>query len=114
MPEIKLNSKLPKSSAEAVALYANQMFEKFGASDDGDEQPGEWVAVVRFTTGKRSEEIKTEDDMDYVAREVRLNIADLEVVTGPHKKLAEQALTDARRQRLTAGTLIDGAFGGAQ
>lgn len=45
-----------------------------------------------------------------VERTLKLRILDAEVVTGPHAEQADQARQDARAQRETAGTLLEGAF----
>lgn len=101
MPEIKLDAKVRRAVAEALEPWAGQMF---------TDQTGEWTAVVTLAHGARTEEIKTEDDFDYVATGVKLRILDAEVVTGEHAKTAEQARKGARAQRTTEGTLLEGAF----
>lgn len=101
MTDIKFDSKARRAVADALEVWAGRMFEN---------QSGEWTAVVTFGHGARSEEVKTEDDFDYLARSVKLRILDAEIVTGPHKDKAEEARLSARTQRETAGTLLEGAF----
>ena len=101
MTEIKIESKVRKAVAEALEVWAGHMF---------TDQSGQWTAVVTFGHGARSEEVKTEDDFDYLETTVKLRILDAEVVTGPHKEAAEKAAQDSRTQRKTAGTLLEGAF----
>ncbi len=101
MPDIKFDSKARKAVADALAPFGRQMFQ---------QQDGEWVAVVRLGHGARTEEIKTQDGEDFLATAVKLRITDVEVMTGTHADQAEKALEAARRQRTTAGTLIDEAF----
>lgn len=103
MPQIKFDSKAPRAVANALAPYANSMF---------DSQTGEWVAVVRLGHAARSETVKTDDDTDYLETAVKLTLLDAEVVTGPFLAAVQEAMDGARRQRETAGTLLDDAFRG--
>ncbi|MBB4931796.1 hypothetical protein F4561_002616 [Lipingzhangella halophila] len=105
MTEIKFDAKLKRRAAEALAAYASQIF---------DQQSGEWTAVVTLTHAARSETIKTEDDFEYLETQAKVSVADIEIVTGEHERQATQARDAARRQRKTAGTLLDDAFGGGQ
>jgi hypothetical protein len=101
MPEIKLDTKVRKAVAEALEVWSRTMF---------DQQNGEWTAVITFGHAARTEEVKTEDDFEYLAQSVKLRILDAEIVTGPAKDKAEEARMAARTQRTTAGTLLEEAF----
>lgn len=101
MPEIKFDAKVRKAVAEALDVYAQSMF---------DKQTGEWTAVITFGHQARTEEVKTEDDFEFLATAVKLRVLDAEIVTGPHKEAAEKARQGARYQRETSGTLLDAAF----
>src|SRR5690554_2414160 len=59
MAEIKLDPKVRKAVADALEIWASSMF---------DNQTGEWTAVITFGHGARTEEVKTEDDFDYLER----------------------------------------------
>lgn len=101
MPKIKLEARVHKAVAEALAPYAERLF---------DDQTGEWTAVVTFDHRGRSEDKKTEDDLDFVEHTVKIGVIDAELVFGPHKQAAEAARDAARRERETAGTLLEGTF----
>lgn len=101
MADIKFDTKARRAVLDALEVWANQLFEN---------QTGEWTAVVTFGHAARTEEVKTEDEFDYLARTVKIRILDAEIVTGPHKDTVEEARLAARTQRETAGTLLEGAF----
>lgn len=101
MTKIKLETKLRTEAIDALQTWANQMFQ---------DQSGEWTAVITFGHAARTEEVKTEDDTDYLERTLKLRVLDVEIVTGPHADQAEKARQAARAQRETAGTLLEGAF----
>lgn len=101
MTAIKIEPRLRKDVLEALRAHSGEMFES---------QSGEWVAVITFGHASRLEEVKTEDDADVVERTLKLRILDAEVVSGPHAEQVERARQDARSQRETAGTLLEGAL----
>ena len=106
MPEVKLKGgKLPAPVAEALEGYAADMFAR---------PSGTWIAVVEISHAKRSEEVKTVDGYDFVAREVQVKVSSLEVASDGADQEAAQALLSALRERReSAGTLFDPAVRGA-
>lgn len=98
---IKIEPRLRKDVVQALHAHAAEMFA---------DQTGEWTAVITFGHASRLEEVKLEDDADIVERTLKLRILDAEIVTGPHAEQADRARNDARAQRETAGTLLEGAF----
>lgn len=100
MTEIKLDPKLRKTVAEALEPYARSMF---------SQQTGTWTAVVTFSHGCRTEEVKTdpEEGVEFLARAVKLRVLDAEIVTGAHEEQAMKAQEAARHERQTVGTLLE-------
>lgn len=106
MTTVKIKGGKPgKRLAEALEPHAADMF---------SSPTGTWLAVVEVSHVKRTETLQTDDDYDFVSREVEVRISRLEVAGAVEDQEAAQALlhklTDARK---SAGTLFDPAARGA-
>lgn len=106
MTQVKVKGGKPsKRNAEALAPVAADMFAR---------PSGTWLAVVELSHHKRSEEVVTDDDMDFIAREVEVRISRLEVAGSVEDQEAAQALLHKLASaRESAGTLFDPAAQGS-
>ncbi|MFE9642383.1 hypothetical protein ACFYOC_25505 [Nocardiopsis alba] len=102
MTTVKIKGGKPgRGVADALAPVADDMFSR---------PTGTWLAVVEVSHVKRTEEVVTNDDYDFIARDVEVRISRLEVAGRAEDQEAAQALLDAiQERRETAGTLFDPA-----
>lgn len=102
MTTVKIKGGKPsKRNAEALEPVADDMFA---------HPSGTWLAVVELSHHKRSEEVITDDDYDFIARDVEVRISRLEVAGGVEDQGVAQALLHKlTEQRKAAGTLFDPA-----
>lgn len=105
MTSVKVKGGKPsKKVGEALEGIAPDMFAR---------PSGTWLAVVELSHHKRSETVETDDDMDFIAREVEVRISRLEVAGSVADLEAAQALLHKiTEQRKAAGTLFDPAVQG--
>lgn len=106
MTQVKVKGGKPsKKVGEALEPAAPDMFAR---------PSGTWLAVVELSHARRSETVKTDDDYDYVAREVEVRISRLEVAGSTEDQEAAQALLHRLSEaREMAGTLFDPSVQGA-
>ncbi|GAA1469990.1 hypothetical protein NE857_31450 [Nocardiopsis exhalans] len=102
MTTVKIKGGKPsKKLAEALEPHADDMFSR---------PTGTWLAVVEVSHVKRTETVKTDDEYDYVSREVEVRLSRLEIAGGVEDQEAAQALLHKLTgQRKSAGTLFDPA-----
>lgn len=106
MTSVKVKGGKPsKKVGEALAPVAPDMFAR---------PSGTWLAVVELSHTRRSETVMTDDDYDYVAREVEVRISRLEVAGAVEdQEVAQALLSKLTEAREMAGTLFDPAVQGA-
>ena len=102
MTTVKIRGGKPsKKVGEALEGFAQDMF---------SSPTGTWLAVVEMSHVKRTETVETDDDYDFVSREVEVRISRLEVAGSVEDQEAAQALLHALTDRRKAqGTLFDPA-----
>lgn len=102
MTTVKIKGGKPsKKVGEALEGFAPDMFSR---------PSGTWLAVIEVSHAKRSEKVETDDDYDFISREVEVRISRLEVAGAVEDQEAAQALLrKLAGQRQAAGTLFDPA-----
>ncbi|MEU0492592.1 hypothetical protein ABZ249_25475 [Nocardiopsis sp. NPDC006139] len=102
MTTVKIKGGKPsKKVGEALQGPADEMFSR---------PSGTWLAVIELSHHKRSETVETDDDYDFIARDVEVRISRLEVVGGTEDQEVIQAFLDKlTNARKSAGTLFDPA-----
>lgn len=105
--EVKIKGGKPsKKVAEALSPVAPDMFAR---------PAGTWLAVVELSHAKRSETVETDDDYDFIAREVEVRVSRLEVAGSTGDQEAAQALLHKLAEaREMAGTLFAPSTQGAE
>lgn len=102
MTTVKIKGGKPsKKVGEALEGFAPDMFAR---------PTGTWLAVIEVSHAKRSEKVETDDDYDFISREVEVRISRLEIAEATEDQEAAQALLQKlTEQREVAGTLFDPA-----
>ena len=102
MTTVKIKGGKPsKRNAEALEAFAPDMFAR---------PSGTWLAVVEVSHHKRSEEVVTDDDADFIAHEVEVRISRLEIAGSvADQEVAQALLEKLTSARKSAGTLFDPA-----
>ena len=102
MTTVKIKGGKPnRTSGEALEPHAPDMFSR---------PSGTWLAVVELSHAKRSETVETDDDVDFISREVEVRISSLEIAGRiEDQEAAQDLLHELRDRRKAAGTLFDPA-----
>ncbi|MFF8768516.1 hypothetical protein ACF07Q_28710 [Nocardiopsis dassonvillei] len=100
--EVKIKGGKPnRRIREALEPHAADMFAR---------PTGTWLAVIEVSHAKRTEEVVTNDDMDFIARSVEVRLSSLEIAARTEDQEALQTILHMlKEQRETAGTLFDPA-----